>query len=57
MIKDAGVISITNDKDLHQTLNTLITSNAKRDSLGNKNLEFIKESKGAVVQIMDYIRK
>ncbi|WP_261793659.1 3-deoxy-D-manno-octulosonic acid transferase [Psychroserpens burtonensis] len=56
MIKDAGVISITNDKDLHQTLNTLITSNEKRDSLGNKNLKFIKESKGAVVQIMDYIR-
>jgi 3-deoxy-D-manno-octulosonic-acid transferase len=56
MIKDAGVISIKNDKDLHKTLQTLITSNEKRELLGNQNLKFIKESKGAVIQIMDYIR-
>ena len=56
MIKDAGVISIKNDKDLHKTFNTLINSNKKRELLGTKNLKFIKENKGAVVQIMNYIR-
>tara|TARA_B100000809_G_C15135188_1_gene530239 strand:+ start:2851 stop:4077 length:1227 start_codon:yes stop_codon:yes gene_type:complete len=56
MIKNAGVISIKNDKDLCKTLFTLINSNKKREFLGNQNLKFIKESKGAVIQIMDYIR-
>jgi 3-deoxy-D-manno-octulosonic-acid transferase len=56
MIKDAGVISIKNGKDLDKAFNTLINSNEERDLLGAKNLKFIKKNKGAVVQIMNYIR-
>lgn len=57
MIKKAGVLSITTNEDLQDVFETLITSNEKRKYLGNENLKFIKESKGAVLQIMDYIRK
>ncbi|MEM5565895.1 glycosyltransferase N-terminal domain-containing protein [Psychroserpens sp. AS72] len=56
MIKNAGVISIQDGKQLHDTFTTLLTSNQNCNILGEKNLKFIKESKGAVVQIMNYIR-
>jgi 3-deoxy-D-manno-octulosonic-acid transferase len=56
MTKEAGVISIKNKEDLDKTFNTLIKSNQKREFLGNQNQKFVKNNKGAVVQIMDYIR-
>jgi 3-deoxy-D-manno-octulosonic-acid transferase len=55
MINKAGVLTITTNKDLQDAFGALITSNEKREFLGNQNLKFIKESKGAVIQIMDYI--
>lgn len=51
-----GVTSVTNAKDLGLTLKALITSETKRQTLGNINSAFIKENKGAVIQIMGYIR-
>jgi len=56
MIKNAGVISVKNENDLKKVLNRYITSHQLRESLGKKNANFIKENKGAVVQIIDYIR-
>jgi len=56
MIENAGVISVENEKDLNTILNDLISNYELRNSLGNKNLEFIKENKGAVIQISNYIR-
>ena len=56
MIKDAGVLTIHDYKQLQSVLNTLIESNENRNELGEENLKFIKKSKGAVVQIMNYIR-
>nr|WP_321225433.1 glycosyltransferase N-terminal domain-containing protein [uncultured Psychroserpens sp.] len=56
MIKDAGVLSVANETQLANTFDSLLTDNHYRISLGDKNLNFIRESKGAVVQIMNYIR-
>ncbi|WP_052467116.1 3-deoxy-D-manno-octulosonic acid transferase [Psychroserpens damuponensis] len=56
MIKSAGVVTIKDEKQLHDAFSRLIHSTQHRELLGQKNLNFIKESKGAVVQIMNYIR-
>ncbi|MFD2915648.1 3-deoxy-D-manno-octulosonic acid transferase [Psychroserpens luteus] len=56
MIEKAGVISVEDKTGLKTILNSLITSHQLRDSLGKKNAAFIKENKGAVVQIMNHIR-
>jgi 3-deoxy-D-manno-octulosonic-acid transferase len=56
MIEKAGVISVEDKTGLKTILDSLITSHQLRDSLGKKNAAFIKENKGAVVQIMNHIR-
>ena len=56
MIEKAGVISVEDKTGLKTILDSLITSHQLRDSLGKKNTAFIKENKGAVVQIMNHIR-
>lgn len=56
MIKEAGVSSVKNQNDLNTVLDMLISSANYRKTIGDKNSEFIKKNKGAVVQIMDYIR-
>ncbi|MEH6535290.1 MAG: glycosyltransferase N-terminal domain-containing protein [Psychroserpens sp.] len=56
MIEKAGVISVVDKNDLRTLLDSLTASYELRNSLGEKNAAFIKENKGAVVQIIDYIR-
>jgi len=57
MIREAGVTSINNEKDLNTVLRTLIENNEYRQKEGLKNLNFIEKNTGAVVQIMSYLRK
>ncbi|MCB0445086.1 MAG: glycosyltransferase N-terminal domain-containing protein [Gelidibacter sp.] len=57
MIADGGVISISNFETLQSKLNMIIENPSKRAQLGNLNKLFIEKNKGAVVQIMDFIRK
>ena len=56
MIEKAGVLSISNENQLAKILNNLIHSSEKRNRLGAANKNFIKNNKGAVIQITDYIR-
>ncbi|WP_299226876.1 glycosyltransferase N-terminal domain-containing protein [uncultured Psychroserpens sp.] len=56
MINHGGVISIRNEAQLESQLDDLVNSLEKRQKLGKLNSDFIENSKGAVVQIMDYIR-
>ncbi|RIA10741.1 3-deoxy-D-manno-octulosonic-acid transferase [Flavobacteriaceae bacterium MAR_2010_72] len=56
MIKEAGVKSIGNYKELETTLDQLLHDNALAKKLGGLNTNFIKKNKGAVIQITDYIR-
>ena len=57
MINNGGMFTINNKQELKLKLDELIDSKALTSSSGEKNLEFIKENQGAVIQIMDYIRK
>ncbi|WP_299397941.1 glycosyltransferase N-terminal domain-containing protein [uncultured Gelidibacter sp.] len=57
MIAHGGVISISNSSELKLTLSGLIEDSNKRENLGTLNENFIKNHIGAVIQIMDYIRK
>lgn len=55
MIKDAGVISISNYHELKKELDTLFEDKKERQRLGKLNKTFVDKNKGAVQQIMDYI--
>src|SRR5690606_35169637 len=57
MIHNGGVISVSNFETLQSELNIIIENPSKRAQLGNLNKSFIEKNKGAVVQIMDFIRK
>lgn len=56
MIKEAGVISIKNHEELTTVLDLTVTSESYRKTIGVKNAAFIEKNRGAVVQIIDYIR-
>lgn len=57
MIECAGVISVSNYSELKTQLIGLIENTSLRDRLGQLNREFVEKNKGAVIQIMDFIRK
>lgn len=56
MIKNGGVISIKDIANLNNELNRLVQSPKERLQMGSINENCIKKNKGAVNQIMDYIR-
>jgi 3-deoxy-D-manno-octulosonic-acid transferase len=56
MIKDAGVNSISNYDELKKELDTLFEDKKERQHLGNLNKTFVDKNKGAVQQIIDYIK-
>ena len=56
MINEAGVLSIKNFSELNYNLTELITNLKKRKELGELNRKFIEKNKGAVIQIIDFIR-
>ena len=56
MIENAGVTSIKTETDLKTAFDLLLSSSDYCENEGHKNAEFIKKNKGAVVQIINYIR-
>lgn len=57
MIKNGGVFSISNESEFHSTLINLIKDSEFRASTGKLNSSFIDNNRGAVVQILHYIRR
>lgn len=57
MIKNQGMFSISDKKTLNLTLQELLSNSEKRTKSGALNLEYIKKNKGAVIQIIDFLRK
>lgn len=57
MINHGGVFTIKNRQELENLLTILVTNPEERKRLGELNSGFIKRKKGAVVQIMNYIKK
>lgn len=56
LIEKGGVISITNSEEFESTLNNLNKNSDERTRLGLINANFIEKNKGAVIQILAYIR-
>ncbi|WP_228852551.1 3-deoxy-D-manno-octulosonic acid transferase [Aegicerativicinus sediminis] len=57
MTETAGVISISNLLEFKLQLHDLLDNEDRRDQLGQLNRSFIEKNRGAVIQIMDFIRK
>ncbi|MEO8773385.1 MAG: glycosyltransferase N-terminal domain-containing protein [Gelidibacter sp.] len=57
MIDNGGVITIKNRKELEKNLDELIATPSKINHLGHLNASFITKNKGAVLQIMAYLRE
>lgn len=56
MIDNGGMFSISNQIEFDNILNKLIKNSDFRLKYGSINLEYIKENRGAVIQILDYLR-
>jgi len=57
LIKAKGMFSVSNENEFKNIVNSLIENSDKRMKAGKINQDYIKKNKGAVVQIMDFIRK
>ena len=56
MIENGGLISIKSYHELETTLNNIIDHPSEQKRLGEANAHFIIKNKGAVIQILNYIR-
>ena len=56
MLEVGGTFEIQNTTNLTLILNQLIQNEAYRAKTGDKNFSYIIKNKGAVIQIMDYLR-
>jgi len=57
MIENGGMYSISNQMELNSTLDSLILNTEKRVQSGKANSLYISINRGAVIQIVDFIRK
>lgn len=57
MISDGGMIAIKDRAEFSEVLNSLISNEIKRKSMGKKNGDYIEKNRGAVIQILNYLRK
>jgi 3-deoxy-D-manno-octulosonic-acid transferase len=56
LIDNGGVTSVENSIEFEMTMNGLLRSKILAETQGDANSGFIKKNKGAVIQILDYIR-
>ena len=57
MIENKGMFSISTPEELDERLNFLLNNEQERRNAGNQNLAYIEKNKGAVIQIMNFIRR
>jgi len=57
LLEKGGLFSVKNHTDLAKSSNKLLNNESFRLKKGEINKAFVKENKGAVIQIMSYIRK
>lgn len=57
MIKNGGMISVKNQDDFNKNLAFLLDNPLESKKMGAKNFDYIKKNKGAVIQIMNFLRK
>jgi len=56
MIQNKGLISINDKAGIEKILNHLLSSSDKRQQLGRSNYNYIIKNKGAVIQIINFLR-
>ena len=56
MINNIGMVSISNEKELTTALKLFVENKAKRTKYGENNFNYITKNKGAVVQILHFLR-
>lgn len=56
MINNGGMFSISNQIEFDTILTQFFNNSDFRQKCGSKNLEYINENRGAVIQILDYLR-
>jgi 3-deoxy-D-manno-octulosonic-acid transferase len=56
LIELDGVTSVSNSTEFKSTLDTLISNSSLREKQGQVNKNYVEKNKGAVIQILDYIR-
>lgn len=56
MLNIGGMFSVSNQNDFNLILNKLIDNSDFRKENGSKNLKYINNNKGAVIQILKYLR-
>ena len=56
LIDNGGMFSVSSQNNFTSILNKLISNSDFRLKCGSKNVEHIKENRGAVIQILDYLR-
>ena len=57
MIERGGMYSISNQKEFNYIMDSLISNTEKRVQSGKANASYISKNRGAVIQIIDYVRK
>nr|WP_298237687.1 glycosyltransferase N-terminal domain-containing protein [uncultured Algibacter sp.] len=56
MIENGGMFSVSNQDEFDKILNKLIKNSDLRIEYGSKNSQYVRNNKGAVIQILDYLR-
>ena len=56
MIDHKGMVSISNQKELNYAFDLFITNKVVRAEYGLNNYNYIKKNKGAVIQILKFLR-
>ncbi|WP_452223249.1 3-deoxy-D-manno-octulosonic acid transferase [Lacinutrix chionoecetis] len=56
MINNRGMVSISNQKEINEALTQFISNHSIRKEFGLNNKNFINKNKGAVVQILNFLR-
>ena len=57
MIENGGMYVISNQNEFNTIVDSFILNTEKRIQSGNANSSYISKNRGAVIQIIDYIRK
>ena len=57
MIVQNGMISVKNQEEFDENLSFLVENRLETQKLGTKNFDYIKKNRGAVIQILAYLRK
>lgn len=57
MIEGQGMVSVKNQTEFNDALTLFLQNNSKRTTYGTNNFNYIKKNTGAVIQIIEYLRK